>query len=968
MAQPASTDRQHLLDRLLDAVKQCQVRFGGRSELATDADSRVSCLCAQYEAVLHHGLKKPSINPLSALQQMTGLTMPNLPLIKTDAEPVYWPIVRDQLTPHEIQRYSALKHITTDAGRGRAWLRSTLNEHSLERYMHMILSATAIIKQYYEPWAFLLDEERSTMLPTMARGLGSILFAINIDNPELNGTKQPSAFESLSSFIQAPETVQAQNIRDQDPEPVIVASAATQGHKEKKKKKGKKKGSVSIVSFNDNQGTSSSSSSSVLVGSPSFKVNLVDTGRNDSVESHDSSQDFAPSSDLGRFSALGVGSSSLSSGSSSMSGAIESSSSSLRSDKETESARSSGGRLTDSLAVQPAGGQTPVVRSDVNDNEVDISRDHSSTSEDFPVSFPATTPPSTPQDVSHLDQYQRIRNSMKNHEMEITRQQRALVNGSVTSNGGGGDPALHSRELYSSFPAKTPPSTPLETSTLAQYEKLRNSVDATEVSDQLRQDITISTPEGTTTRSIYDTFGAGERLSNGDGDVDHANADEESSTSTKRASVESMDRMSPALSKGSFHLLGEESDEAMFPVAQDEMQSNDSSVLTFGAETENAALGLAMAQKGLTDSSLGELGRTEETERLASDMSTDDLRQALLATMNRNDDLQEKNRSLRALLDSEMEHSASLRGQLEELRVKSHDSQDKLDSQVQALTRENELLKNQLKKYVAAVQMLRREGSMGAIEGLPGIRPEDIQPAIPEPKEGLIDYSEQAQQYEHKLIQVAEMHGELMEFNDYLTRQLKAKDYLIKTLRDELVDLRGPLPEDRSDSELNSPDSETASLAPATRALINLWIPSAFLRGKGKDAFHVYQIYIRIRDDEWNVYRRYSQFRELHIKMKKSNAVINTFEFPPKKAVGNKDTKFVEERRKRLQHYLRLVINFCVQNSLELTETPSKETLISLIPFFGDTMVRKQSKGSGGNKPRLMAGRRGNETPSYEGL
>ena len=68
MAQPASADRQNLLDRLLDAVKQCQVRFGGRSELATDADSRVSCLCAQFEAVLQHGLKKPTTNPLSALQ------------------------------------------------------------------------------------------------------------------------------------------------------------------------------------------------------------------------------------------------------------------------------------------------------------------------------------------------------------------------------------------------------------------------------------------------------------------------------------------------------------------------------------------------------------------------------------------------------------------------------------------------------------------------------------------------------------------------------------------------------------------------------------------------------------------------------------------------------------------------------------------------------------------------------------
>ena len=61
-------ERQHLLDRLLDAVKQCQVRFGGRTELATDSDSRVSCLCAQLEAVLVHGLKRSTSNPLNALK------------------------------------------------------------------------------------------------------------------------------------------------------------------------------------------------------------------------------------------------------------------------------------------------------------------------------------------------------------------------------------------------------------------------------------------------------------------------------------------------------------------------------------------------------------------------------------------------------------------------------------------------------------------------------------------------------------------------------------------------------------------------------------------------------------------------------------------------------------------------------------------------------------------------------------
>uniref|UniRef100_F7EDJ3 Sorting nexin 29 n=1 Tax=Ornithorhynchus anatinus TaxID=9258 RepID=F7EDJ3_ORNAN len=60
MSGPQSNDtkRQFLLERLLDAVKQCQIRFGGRKEIASDSDSRVTCLCAQFEAVLQHGLKR----------------------------------------------------------------------------------------------------------------------------------------------------------------------------------------------------------------------------------------------------------------------------------------------------------------------------------------------------------------------------------------------------------------------------------------------------------------------------------------------------------------------------------------------------------------------------------------------------------------------------------------------------------------------------------------------------------------------------------------------------------------------------------------------------------------------------------------------------------------------------------------------------------------------------------------------
>ena len=45
---------------------------------------------------------------------------------------------------------------------------------------------------------------------------------------------------------------------------------------------------------------------------------------------------------------------------------------------------------------------------------------------------------------------------------------------------------------------------------------------------------------------------------------------------------------------------------------------------------------------------------------------------------------------------------------------------------------------------------------------------------------------------------------------------------------------------------------------------MSVWIPSVIKRGRGPDAHHTYQVFVRIRDQEWNVYRRYAEFREFH--------------------------------------------------------------------------------------------------------
>ena len=67
-------------------------------------------------------------------------------------------------------------------------------------------------------------------------------------------------------------------------------------------------------------------------------------------------------------------------------------------------------------------------------------------------------------------------------------------------------------------------------------------------------------------------------------------------------------------------------------------------------------------------------------------------------------------------------------------------------------------------------------------------------------------------------------------------------------------------------------------------------------------------MYIRIRDEEWNVYRRYAQFYELHKSKKKMFTDVATFPFPPKKALGNKVLLIM----------LSVLVNVCVSHTVSL--------------------------------------------------
>ncbi|XP_044754864.1 sorting nexin-29 [Coccinella septempunctata] len=613
-----SEDSNILLKHLLECVQNCQKRFGGKTELATEFDSCVIALCLTLEQVLSHGLRsKPLELPqTSTLKQVSGIVASSL-LIGN--EPLsFWPFIRNHLTRHEQERYTVLKNIHTDTGKGRAWIRSTLNERSLERYINTLLGDTKSLEIYYEDWALLRDHEKSSMLPNMAAGLAAILFAISIDKVELNDlNSQQKLLSGLSKS-----------------EPVIEAPIQDPSKNTKEKKK--KKVARQFISFEEDSLLSSS---------------------------------------------------------------IPSSSGSLSSD-------------TSSL------------------NETQYT-------------FNSTA-------HSNKDQ---------NKTLDI---------------------------------------------------------------------------------------------------MEAKKADQPSTVEIKRKlSVEN---------SGTFTKYSTEVPETLTPISQAEVGE-------------------------LTPISV-EIGREDRS----SDLS---------------DDLVEAPSDISAVLTA--------------VESKNEEERKRFREKIESLNRENETLKEQVNKYLSVLKMLGKDPDVEDLDQI----------------EELPNYKSEAEIFERKLVQVAEMHAELMDFNVHLQQVICEKDQLLERLKTELEMLTGPI----SPEEITLEDS---------LANVHVWIPSAFLTGSGSNSHHVYQIFLRAGNDEWNIYRRYAQFHALHTDLKKVDPAIAFFDFPPKKSIGKKDASLVESRRKRLQTYLRRIL----AHWPELSHCSSRHLLEQHLSFFKD---QKE------NEPTARNTRRNNEN-HYTGL
>ncbi|XP_012536653.1 kinesin-like protein Klp98A isoform X2 [Monomorium pharaonis] len=131
-------------------------------------------------------------------------------------------------------------------------------------------------------------------------------------------------------------------------------------------------------------------------------------------------------------------------------------------------------------------------------------------------------------------------------------------------------------------------------------------------------------------------------------------------------------------------------------------------------------------------------------------------------------------------------------------------------------------------------------------------------------------------------------------------------------------------------------------------------VPSYVIRGAGASSHYEYEVRVVAQDDSWTLLRRYRRFRELYISMRqKYGSKVAAIRFPPRQ-VFPKYEVVAKQRRKRLEEYLRRLIQVC-------SELPhceplykyngnlsniNKQSLLEFSPFFRRGMFESGKYGT----------------------
>ncbi|KAJ8320707.1 hypothetical protein KUTeg_002294 [Tegillarca granosa] len=206
------SDRLRLKDRIIanvsKAIKSVQECCSNTENPVILSNNSWQChkLCEHFDHVFLHGLKHIGHG--------------------------YWKVVTEFTRKNAIKEIKRLQNVTTDLGRGRAWLFMALNESSLESYLRCFEMNEKLVKKYYVKESLVLDQQRMNVLLTLTAGLEYAVFQLDYDVAYLDLNTYPPRSRAESEAAREDEdksmlSTQGSNTALNDGDNVSVQSADT---------------------------------------------------------------------------------------------------------------------------------------------------------------------------------------------------------------------------------------------------------------------------------------------------------------------------------------------------------------------------------------------------------------------------------------------------------------------------------------------------------------------------------------------------------------------------------------------------------------------------------------------------------------------------------------------------------------------------------------------------------------------
>ncbi|GBM74630.1 Pleckstrin y domain-containing family M member 3 [Araneus ventricosus] len=167
--------RKNLTSELTKSIHAVQEQSLKKS-VVTD-DEFTAGLCNVLEAIFIHGLKDKFIRKMSAVFGSNSEKIP---------EPQFWTAVCNFSHKNVILEINSFNQVTSDVGRGRAWLRAALNDGLIASYISNMLSDKSGLQKHYNNAAYLRDEEQSDIMKSLLEGLTEVNFELSCNNSSLN--------------------------------------------------------------------------------------------------------------------------------------------------------------------------------------------------------------------------------------------------------------------------------------------------------------------------------------------------------------------------------------------------------------------------------------------------------------------------------------------------------------------------------------------------------------------------------------------------------------------------------------------------------------------------------------------------------------------------------------------------------------------------------------------------------------